>query len=85
MVALFASRAASSLRAACGRLVNAAVAAVGPELDAISRDGRQSHSSETVTETKSALPSFFAFASALMDPVSDGGREGARPPARTGT
>ena len=75
-----ASRAASSLRAACGRLVNAAVAAVGPELDAISRDGRQSHSSETVTlTTKSALPSFFAFASALMDAVSDGGEGGGAP------
>jgi hypothetical protein len=75
-----ASRAASSLRAACGRLVNAAVAAVGPELDAVSRDGRQRHSSGTVvTETKSALPSFFAFASALMDAVSDGGEGGGAP------
>ena len=56
-----ASRAASSLRAACGRLVNAAVAAVGPELDAVSP----------------AAANFFAFASALMDAVSDGGEGGA--------
>jgi hypothetical protein len=56
-----ASRAASSLRAACGRLVNAAVAAVGPELDAVSP----------------AATNFFAFASALMDAVSDGGEGGA--------
>ena len=56
-----ASRAASSLRAACGRLVNSAVAAVGPELDAVSP----------------AAASFFAFASALMDAVSDGGEGGA--------
>ena len=41
--------------------MNAAVAAVGPELDAVSP----------------AAANFFAFASALMDAVSDGGEGGA--------
>ena len=57
-----ASRAASSLRAACGRLVNAATAAVGPEIDAISRDansGRPTSKASSVTTKSSArfLPS----------------------------
>ena len=78
-----ASRAASSLRAACGRLVNAATAAVGPELDAISRDVNSglpmSKASSLTTKSSAQLPSFFAFASALMDAVSDGGEGGGAP------
>ena len=80
------ARAASSLRAACGRLVNAATAAVGPEIDAISFDRRDvnsgrpmSKASSLTTKSSAQLPSFFAFASALMDAVSDGGEGGGAP------
>ena len=72
-----ASRAAASLRAACGRLVNAAAAAVGPELDAPARADRATVGDATPRGAReSPSSSFLGFASALMDVVSDGGDGG---------
>lgn len=54
----------TALRASCGRLINAAVAAIGPELDTMG------------AETSGDGDNFFVFAAALMDSTFFGADEG---------